>query len=210
MASVPHLNSEMKEVGKLDLPDEIFGVKPSKELLHEVVKWQLASRRAGTHSTLTKGETRGGGKKPFKQKGTGEARQGTNRSPLMPGGGVLFGPKPRDYSYSLPKSLRRQGLRAALSHLVGAGKFWLVDDLKTDGKSRKLDLALKKATSGKAVIIGSGDQDLLKRATRNLRNFKYLDFAGINVFDLLKYDGCVVTKDALEKLKTKLGDDHAS
>src|SRR5476649_827527 len=116
MAKVSVYSWDKKEAGEVDLPKDIFEQPLRKDVLHAVVRWQLACRRSGTHATKTKGMVRGGGKKPFKQKGTGNARQGSSRSPLMPGGGTAFGPQPRDYSYVLPREVKKAGLKAALSY----------------------------------------------------------------------------------------------
>jgi len=208
MVSVPVLDSNKKEAGHVELPEEVFKAEIRPDLLQTVVRWQVACRRQGTHSTKTKGEVRGGGKKPFKQKGTGEARQGTNRSPLMPGGGILFGPKPRDYSYTLPKQVKKAGLRVALSHLLAEGRFIVVDELNSDGKTKSLAATLKKLGSEKAIIIDDAGNTNLKRATSNLPKFKFLPVQGVNVFDLLKYDGAVVTKAAITQLVERLGENN--
>src|SRR6476646_3263500 len=137
MATINVVNWKKEKVGSVELPADIFETEVKKEVLHTVVRWQLASRRQGTHMTKTKGLVSGGGKKPFKQKGTGNARQGSSRSPLMPGGGTMFGPEPRDYSYALPKKVRQAGLRAALSHLQKEGKLFIVEDMKSEGKTKE-------------------------------------------------------------------------
>src|ERR1700676_2069621 len=144
MVSVPVLNLDKKKIGDLDLPEEVFKAEIKPHLLQTVVRWQLACRRAGTVATKTKGLVRGGGKKPFKQKGTGEARQGSSRSPLMPGGGTAFGPQPRDYSYTLQKQVKKAGLKTSLSYLMTEGRLWIVDSIKSDGKTKTLSSALKK------------------------------------------------------------------
>lgn len=196
-----------KEVGEISVPEEIFGAAVRKDILQTVVKWQLASRRQGTHKVLTKAEVRGGGKKPFKQKGTGNARQGSTRSPLNPGGGVIFGPKPRDYSYSLPKQLRRAGLRSALSYLHKEGRFFVVKDMTSqDGKTKELSQRLKDFGLNKALLIdGSGD-DKFARASRNLKDYRYTKVDGMNVFDLLKYDAAIVTESSIEKILARCGE----
>src|SRR5690606_33540240 len=153
MASVSVLNWDKKSVGKVELPSDVFEQPVRKDLLHTVVRWQLASRRQGTAMTKTKGLVAGGGKKPFKQKGTGNARQGSGRSPLMPGGGTMFGPQPRDYSYSLPKKVRQAGLRSALSYLQSEGRLFVVEDMKSEGKTRELAKRLEKFGVAKAVLI---------------------------------------------------------
>ena len=205
MLSVPVLDLNKKEVGSLQVPEEVFKTEIRPDILQTVVRWQLACRRQGTHSTKTKGEVRGGGKKPFKQKGTGEARQGTSRSPLMPGGGILFGPKPRDYSYVLPKEVRKNGLRTALSFLHSESKLWVVDSMGVDGKTKSLAAVMKKLGPQSAVIVDDASNVQLKRAARNLSEFKFVAVGGINVFDLLKYDGVVLTKAAVTQLLERLG-----
>lgn len=210
MLSVPVLDMNKKEVGNLQVSEDIFKTEVRPDILQAVVKWQLACRRAGTHSTKTKGEVRGGGKKPFKQKGTGNARQGSSRSPLMPGGGVLFGPKPRDYSYVLPKEVRKSGLRTALSYLHSEGRLWIVDSITSDGKTKSLHTQLKKLGPARAVIIDDAKNANLKRATRNLTEFKFLAVGGTNVFDLLKYDGVILTKAAVTQLAERLGDNNVN
>src|SRR5260221_12023062 len=122
MVSLAVVNFENKKISDVDVPEEIFKAEVKRHILQTVVRWQLACRRAGTVATKTKGLVRGGGKKPFKQKGTGNARQGSSRSPLMPGGGTAFGPQPRDYSYTLPKKVKQSGLRVALSYLLSEGR----------------------------------------------------------------------------------------
>lgn len=196
-----------KEVGEVSVPEEIFGAAVRKDILQTVVKWQLACRRQGTHKVLTKGEVSGGGKKPFKQKGTGNARQGSSRSPLMPGGGVTFGPRPRDYSYNLPKQLRRAGLRSALSYLHKEGRFFVVKDMTSkDGKTKELSQRLKDFGLSKALLIDGAGDDKFARATRNLKDYRYTKVDGMNVFDLLKYDAAVVTESSIEKILARCGE----
>lgn len=200
MATVNVLNWKKEKVGTVDLSPEVFEREVKKEILHEVVKWQLAARRQGTTMTKTKGLVSGGGKKPFKQKGTGNARQGSTRSPLMPGGGTTFGPQPRSYAYVLPKKVRRIGLSMALSHLVKEGRLFVVDAMKSEGKTNEINKRLKSFGLTKAVLIDAQQDDMFKRATRNLETFKYFPVEGLNVFDLLKYDAAVITKDSVAKI----------
>ncbi len=196
-----------KEVGEVSVPQEIFGAPVRKDLLQAVVKWQLACRRQGTHKVLSKGEVRGGGKKPFKQKGTGNARQGSSRSPLMPGGGVIFGPKPRDYSYSLPKKLKQAGLITALSYLQKEGKFFVVKDMTSkEGKAKELSQRLKDFGLSKALLVDQSGDEKFARATRNLKNYRYTKVDGLNVYDLLRYDAAVVTESSLEKILARCGE----
>lgn len=200
MATVNVLNWKKEKVGSVDLDAQVFEVAVKTEVLHEVVQWQLASRRQGTHMTKTKGLVSGGGKKPFKQKGTGNARQGSTRSPLMPGGGTMFGPTPRSYSYVLPKKMRRLGLSMALSQLHKDGKLFIVDQMKASGKTKELDKTLKSFGLTKAVLVDSQVDEIFKRASSNLGAFKYFPVEGLNVFDLLKYDAVVLTKDSVSKV----------
>lgn len=200
MATVNVLNWKKEKVGSVDLASDVFETPVKKEVLHAVVHWQLASRRQGTHMTKTKGLVSGGGKKPFKQKGTGGARQGSSRSPLMPGGGTMFGPQPRSYAYVLPKKVRRLGLSMALSHLHKEGKLFVVENMKSEGKTNELNKRLKAFGLNKAVLVDAQIDETFSRASRNLETFKYFPVEGLNVFDLLKYDAAVITKDSVAKI----------
>jgi large subunit ribosomal protein L4 len=205
MATVAVLNWEKKKVGEVELPAAVFEQPVRKDLLHTVVRWQLAARRQGTHMTKTKGLVSGGGKKPFKQKGTGGARQGSSRSPLMPGGGTMFGPQPRDYSYDLPKKVRQAGLKSALSYLVSSGKLFVVEDMTSEGKTNELAKRLKQFGVEKAVLVDADANELFVRASRNLPTVRYYSTDGLNVFDLLKFDTAVVTKASLAKIVSRCG-----
>ncbi len=194
------VNWKKEKIGQVELSSDVFEVEVKKDVLHTVVRWQLASRRAGTHMTKTKGLVSGGGKKPFKQKGTGNARQGSTRSPLMPGGGTMFGPQPRSYAYVLPKKTRKVGLMMALSHLLKEGKLTVVDTMASEGKSSELNKRLKTFGVSKAVLIDASADEKFNRAARNLANYKYFSVDGINVFDLLKFDHAVITKNSVQKI----------
>ena len=199
------LNWKKEKVGSIDLSPEVFGADVKKEILHTVVHWQLASRRQGNAMVKTRGLVAGGGKKPFKQKGTGGARQGSTRSPLMPGGGKLFGPQPRSYAYALPKKVRALGLRMALSHLAKQGKLFVVDSMSSDaGKTGELSKRLEGFGVKKAVLIDAQTDIKFKRASSNLQAYKYFPVEGLNVFDLLKYDAAVITKDSVAKITERL------
>ena len=200
MATVNVLNWKKEKVGSVDLAADVFETPVKKEVLHTVVQWQLASRRQGTHMTKTKGLVSGGGKKPFKQKGTGGARQGSSRSILMPGGGTAFGPQPRSYAFVLPKKVRRLGLSMALSHLQKEGKLFVVDSMQSEGKTAELSKRLKAFGLKKAVLVDANVDDKFNRASKNLESFKYFPVEGLNVFDLLKYDAAVITKDSVAKI----------
>jgi large subunit ribosomal protein L4 len=205
MANVAVYNWDKKKVGEVELPAAVFEQPVRKDLLHTVVRWQLAARRQGTHMTKTKGLVSGGGKKPFKQKGTGNARQGSSRSPLMPGGGTAFGPQPRSYAFSLPKKIRQAGLKSALSYLASSGKLFVVEDMKSEGKTNELSKRLTKFGVEKAVLIDAAQDSLFERASSNLSTFRYYSTEGLNVFDLLKYDAAVVTKASLAKILNRCG-----
>jgi large subunit ribosomal protein L4 len=200
MLSIDVLNIKKEKVGQVELDSEVFDRPVSKDLLHEVVRWQLATRRQGTHMTKTKGLVSGGGKKPFKQKGTGGARQGSSRSILMPGGGTAFGPQPRSYTYALPKKVRKAGLSIALTCLLKDKKLFILDDLKTSGKTKDFAKAMKSFGLTKALVIDENTNELSRRGARNLTEFKYFSVDGLNVFDLLKYDNAVILKSALPKV----------
>jgi large subunit ribosomal protein L4 len=200
MATINVMNWKKEKVGSVDLAPDIFEVEVKKDVLHSVVRWQLASRRQGTHMTKTKGLVSGGGKKPFKQKGTGNARQGSTRSPLMPGGGTMFGPQPRNYSYVLPKKMRKVGLSMALSHLLKEGKLFVVENMASEGKTSELNKRLKTFGVKKAVLVDTIADEKFQLAARNLENYKYFPVAGLNVFDLLKFDAAVLTKNSINKI----------
>jgi large subunit ribosomal protein L4 len=205
MSALNVVNLENKKVGTVEIPDSVVNGEVDQALLHSIIKWQLAGRRQGTHMTKTKGLVSGGGKKPFKQKGTGNARQGSTRSPLMPGGGTTFGPQPRDYSYSVPKKMRKAALRMTLTHLIKNNKFIVVDELKSDGKTNKFHKAIKNLGFAKAVISDSTPDVLTVRASKNLESYVLTPTVGVNVYDLLKYDALICTKGSIQGLLEKAG-----
>ena len=187
------------------LNDAIFGAKTRAHLLHQAVVMQLANRRAGTAATKTKGFVRGGGKKPWKQKGTGRARAGSIRSPIWVGGGTVFGPTPRDYSYRMPRTARREALLSALSVKNRDGKLIVVDKFSLEAAKTKImaqALAELKVTS--ALIVIAGADATIERSARNLPKVKVLRVEGLNVYDLLRYDHLVLTADALKLLEERL------
>ncbi len=203
MANVDVLNWDKKKVGSVELDKAVFEAPVRKDLLHTVTRWQLACRRQGTHQAKVRSEVSGGGKKPFKQKGTGNARQGTIRSPLMPGGAVIFGPRPRSYAYNLPAKVRKAGLRSALSHLYAEGKISVVEDMASEGKTNELAKRLKKFGTDKAVLVDVAANDNFKRASRNMKSVKYYAVEGVNVYDLLKYDHLIMTKESVAKITAR-------
>ncbi len=203
MSSINVVSWDKKRIGEVDLPADVFEVEVREDILHSLVRWQQAGRRQGTHHTKTRSEVSGGGKKPFKQKGTGNARQGSSRSPLMPGGAILFGPKPRDYSYSLPKQFKRLGLRTALSFLKKENRIFVVDSMESQGKTNELAKRLKAFGLSRAVMVDDVEKPLVLRAAKNLPAFKYFSVDGLNVFDLLKYENVVLTAGSLTKVVSR-------
>ena len=192
------------KVGETSLTDEIFGVEVNPLLIHEVVKMQLANRRSGTASTKNRALVSGGGKKPWKQKGTGRARVGSIRSPLWKGGGTIFGPMPRDYSYLVPKKVRKNALKAVLSQKLKENKLVLIDAIKFDEIKSKKFIALMKVLKISKALIVDVDNKNLSLSARNVPNFKVLKPEGLNVFDLMVYDYVVLTKPSLESIEKRL------
>lgn len=206
MSKVEVINLENKKVGDVELSADIFERAVRKDILQTVVKWQLAKRRQGTHKAKTRTEVSGGGAKPYKQKGTGNARRGSSRSPLIRGGGVLFGPTPRDYTFSLPKKIRRVAVKYALSYLHSQGRVKVIDSLESaEGKTKVLSKQLSGMGLKKSVLIGEDLNENFERASRNIPKFVYQAVEGVNVYDLLKYDNVVFEKDSLSKLEERLG-----
>ncbi len=192
-------------VGAIDLDDEIWGAEVNEHLLWEVVKWQRARKRAGTHSTRTVAEVRGTNKKPYRQKGTGNARQGSLRSHQMVGGGRAFGPHPRDYDYTLPKKVKRNALRQALSLRAKEQKVIVLDGFALDAPKTKLVAqAIAALGAGKALLVDSKDNTGLSRGTRNLPRAKFLAPEGINVYDILNHETLVITADSARKIESVL------
>jgi large subunit ribosomal protein L4 len=206
MPKVQVVNMQGSPVGELELNEYVFGIEPNTSVLHSAVVSQLASQRRGTHSTLLRGEVRGGGRKPWRQKGTGRARAGSIRSPLWRGGAVLFGPKPRKYGFSLPKKVRRLALRSALSSKVQEQSFIVLEDLSlSEAKTREMVQVLKALNvSKKALIVTDELIDSVERSTRNIEGVKATPVEGLNVVDLLKHDFIVVTKAAVTKMEEVL------
>lgn len=206
MPKVQVLNMQGSPVGELELNEYVFGIEPNTHVMHSAVVSQLASLRRGTHSTLLRGEVRGGGRKPWRQKGTGRARAGSSRSPLWRGGAVLFGPKPRDYGFSLPKKVRRLALRSALSSKVVEQKLIVVEDLSlSEAKTREMVKVLKALNaSQKALIVTDEASDTVDRSTRNIEGVKATAVEGMNIYDLLKHDVIVMTKAAVTKTEEVL------
>lgn len=193
------------EVLKPAFKEEIFGAKVNPYLLHQMVTMQLNSRRAGTASTKTKGLVRGGGKKPWRQKGTGNARAGSIRSPLWVGGGTVFGPHPRDYSYRLPKKARRGALISALSLKNRDGKIIVIDKLElAEAKTRLMRKMLEGLRVKNALVVIPQFDEKVERSARNLPNVKVLRAEGLNVHDLLRYEHLILTQGALRVIEERL------
>lgn len=205
MAKVDVKNISGKSVGSIELDDAVFGAEIHEHLLWEVVKWQLAKRRAGTASTKRIGEVRGSAKKVWKQKGTGQARQGSRQAPHWVGGGSVFGPKPRSYDFAMPRKAKKTALRAALSLRASESKIVVVDDFTTDGKTKSVATALEAlGTGSKALIVdGKGNTNLV-RGAKNLAKSQWLAPEGVNVYDILRHETLVLTKSAVESITTAL------
>jgi large subunit ribosomal protein L4 len=188
-----------------DFKEEIFSLKPRPHLLHQTVLMQLANRRAGTAATKSKGLVRGGGKKPWRQKGTGRARAGSIRSPIWVGGGTIFGPQPRDYSYRMPRTARRKALLSALSLKHREGKVIVVDKLEPEqAKTRIMAKALADLNVQSALIVIPAADEKVERSARNLPKVKVLRVDGMNVYDLLRYDHLILTERALKLIEERL------
>lgn len=206
LASLPLVSMEGNQVGEVAVRGEVFFAPVRPHLLHTVVRWQLARRRAGTHSTKTRGEVSGGGKKPWRQKGTGRARAGSIRSPLWVGGAVVFGPKPRDYSYSLPRTARIAALRSAISAKVKENALLVVEKISLEQpKTRLLVQGLNKLGVDSALIVLPARDEAVERASRNLPWAKALPVSGLNVYDVLHYKFLVTTPDGLRAIEERLG-----
>ena len=199
------VNIAGKKVGQADLADAVFGAKVKDYLLWEVVKAQRAARRAGTHATKTREFVRGGGKKPYKQKGTGNARQGSSRSPQFVGGGTVWGPQPRDYSYTVPKKVKRAALASALSLRAQENKRVVVDSFAFDApKTKKLAGILKTLGAESAVVVDGKTNINLSKSGRNLPRAKVIPPEGLNVYDILRHLSLVIAADAVKAIEARV------
>ena len=202
MAKVAVYNMEGKEVDSIELNDSIFGVEINEHLVHMAVLQQLANKRQGTQKAKTRSEVRGGGRKPWRQKGTGHARQGSTRSPQWTGGGVVFAPTPRDYSFKLNKKEKRAALKSALTSRVVENKFVVLDELKLDEiKTKKFVEVLKNLNVEKALVILNDMDEKVIASAANIPTVKTTQTNELNVFDVLKYDTVVVTKAAVATIE---------
>ncbi|MBE5963340.1 MAG: 50S ribosomal protein L4 [Lachnospiraceae bacterium] len=202
MANVSVYNIEGKEVGTIELNDAIFNVEVNEHLVHMAVVNQLANKRQGTQSAKTRSEVSGGGRKPWRQKGTGHARQGSTRSPQWTGGGVVFAPKPRDYSYKLNKKERRLALQSVLTSRVQENKFIVVDEFAFDEvKTKKFANVLDNLKVSKALVVLKDDDKNTMLSARNISTVKTASTNTINVYDILKYDTMIVDKAAVATIE---------
>jgi large subunit ribosomal protein L4 len=199
------VNIEGKKVGSADLADAVFGAKVKDYLLWEMVKAQQAARRAGTHDTKTRAEVRGGGKKPYKQKGTGNARQGSIRAPNFAGGGKVFGPHPRSYAYNVPKKVKRAALASALSLRAQEKKLVVIDALAFEApKTKRMAGILKALGVDKALVIDGKENANLFKSVRNLPRAKALAPEGLNVYDILNHPGLIIAAGAIKQVEARV------
>ncbi len=202
MATVAVYNTEGKEVDKLELNDAVFGVEINEHLVHMAVVAQLANKRQGTQSAKTRAEVRGGGRKPWRQKGTGHARQGSTRSPQWTGGGVVFAPKPRDYSMKLNKKEKAGAMKSVLTSKVNEEKFIVLDEFKLDEiKTKKFVEVMNNLEVAKALVVTKDNDQNIVLSAKNVPNVKTALTNTINVYDILKYDTVVITKDAVAAIE---------
>lgn len=204
MLKLDIINLKNEKVGTMDVNPEIFGAPIRKHLLAEVVHWQRACRRAGTQSALTKAEVHGTTKKPFPQKGRGMARQGSLKSPHQIGGGVAFAPKPRDYSYAMPKAKRRAALAVALSARVKENSFKILKDFDMPEAKTKATQSVLQALSAEKSLVVDSQNAMLKRSMKNLSNAKFMEEAGLNVYDILHYPVLMMTEKAVLALQERM------
>lgn len=205
MPKVALYNTEGSKVGDIDLNDDIFGIEPNEGVVHETVVMQLASLRRGTSSTKSRGEVRGGGRKPWRQKGTGRARVGSSRSPIWRGGAITFGPKPRDYKYNIPKKKRRLALKSVLSAKVIDGEIVVLDQLAiSEPKTKDVIAILSNFEAKKTLIVTADSDENVSKSARNIPGVKSLAAASLNVYDIINHDKLIITKDAVSKVEEVL------
>lgn len=206
MPTVAVYDMANKQVGDIELNDNVFGVEVNGALLHQAVVMQMASRRLGTHATKTRAMVRGGGRKPWRQKGTGRARSGSNTSPLWVGGGVVFGPHPRSYSFNMPKKQRRLALKCALSDKVQNGELLVLENLSLDAPKTKEVVKMLNAfqVDKKALFVTADKAEDVERSSRNIPGVKAIHTMGLNVVDILNYDKLFITKDAVTRIEEVL------
>ncbi len=203
MPTVPVLNVSGEKVSEIELKDSVFGIEINTHVMHAVVKNYLANQRQGTQSSKTRAEVRGGGRKPWRQKGTGRARHGSTRSPIWVGGGVIFAPKPRDYSYKLPKKVRRLAMKSALSSKVQDDQIIVLDNLQMERPKTKemTNILMNLKVDGKALIVMEQVDQSVIRSARNIQGVETALVNTLNVYDILKYDHFIITRNAVEKVE---------
>ncbi len=205
MADINVLNSKFEAASKLSTPVSLTGDDINVPVVHQVVKALLANKRQGTAMTKNKSMVSGGGIKPFKQKGTGRARQGSSRSPLMPGGGVAHGPTPRDYTQKVNKKMMKRALQSVLADKLQAGKLTVVEALESNGKTKEMNALLNGKGLLPALIVTNDSNSTAIKATRNLQYAGAMGVDGFNVYDALRFENLIIEKQALEKLLERLG-----
>ena len=202
MAKVDVLNIKGEKVEEINLNDDVFAIEPNEAVVHQVVVAQLANKRQGTQSTKTRSEVRGGGRKPWRQKGTGRARAGSIRSPLWKGGGVIFAPKPRDYSQKVNKKMRRLAMKSVLSSKVLDNELIVLDSLNFDApKTKEMIEVLKNVNANKALLVLANNDENVYKSARNIPDVATVTVDSLNVYDMLKYYQLVVTKEAAQKIE---------
>ena len=202
MATVSVLNMEGKEVGSMELNDAVFGVEINEHLVHQAVVLQLANNRQGTQKAKTRSEVSGGGRKPWRQKGTGHARQGSTRAPQWPGGGVVFAPVPRDYSFKMNKKEKRAALKSVLTSKVQENKFIVLDELKlAEVKTKEMKKVLDNLKVNNALVIIGDDSENVALSARNIAGVQTASVNTINVFDMLKYNTIIATKSSVASIE---------
>ncbi|MBE3569020.1 MAG: 50S ribosomal protein L4 [Bacillales bacterium] len=206
MPKVALYNQSGTKIGDIELNDSIFGITPNEHVLHEAVVMQRASLRQGTHKVKNRSEVSGGGRKPWRQKGTGRARQGSIRAPQWRGGGTVFGPTPRSYSYKLPKKVRRLAIKSALSSKVNENNIVVLDALNFDApKTKEFSSVLKNlSVDAKALVVTDGSNENVVLSARNIPGVTVIDTNGINVMNVLGHDKLIMTKSAVEKIEEVL------
>jgi large subunit ribosomal protein L4 len=198
-------NANKEKVGEIELSEAVFGAEVKPHLLHEVVVWQLAKRRAGTACTKTRAEVRGGGRKPWRQKGTGRARSGSRRSPLWRGGGTTFGPRPRDYSYNVPKKVRKAALKSALSDKLSEEKLLVLQGFGLEEiKTKAFAEVLGRFDIKNALVITADADEVLEKSSRNIPGVKVLRAEGLNVYDIMRHDRLMLLEPAVGRIEEAL------
>jgi large subunit ribosomal protein L4 len=200
MAKLDIHNLKNEKVGTIDLDNDVFAGEVKEHLFHEVVRNQLANRRAGTHSTKTRANVTASGRKPFKQKGTGRARQGDVKVPIHRGGGVAHGPLPRDYSYTVPRKVRKAAVRSALSRRLTESKLWVLEDFELGQVKTKEVVDICSRFGWENALLVDGPNETLQKSARNIPSVQYLPREGLNCYDLLRFENIVLTKAAVEHI----------